>query len=73
MVLYNSNPSTYDIVVLIFDTRTVEEWLKVVQNIQAVISRKNITDVQGAYMITNNLLQGIALTAFEHTKGNNGP
>eukprot|EP00957_Ditylum_brightwellii_P087307 6645069-Ditylum_brightwellii.AAC.2 len=69
---YNTNSSTYDLVVLFFDTGTIEEWLKFVQNLSAVIKGQNINNAQGAYVITKNLLQGNAL-AFENTEGVNGP
>eukprot|EP00957_Ditylum_brightwellii_P035284 2676019-Ditylum_brightwellii.AAC.1 len=35
--------------------------------------RQNITNAQGAYATTKNLLQGNVLTAFENMEGNNGP
>eukprot|EP00957_Ditylum_brightwellii_P021850 1648251-Ditylum_brightwellii.AAC.1 len=43
------------------------------KNLQVVIVRQNITNVQGAYMITKNLLQGNVLTAFKNAEGNKRP
>eukprot|EP00957_Ditylum_brightwellii_P087007 6622949-Ditylum_brightwellii.AAC.1 len=70
---YNSNSHTYNLVVPFFNTGTVEEWLKFLQNLCAVIAGQNITDAQGTYVITRSLLHGDALIAFENAEGNNRP
>eukprot|EP00957_Ditylum_brightwellii_P168956 12860221-Ditylum_brightwellii.AAC.1 len=52
---------------------SVEEWLKCWKNLQAIITRKNITDPQGMYAITKSMLHGDTLTAFKNVKGVNRP
>eukprot|EP00957_Ditylum_brightwellii_P047104 3577232-Ditylum_brightwellii.AAC.1 len=52
----NTNSPTYDLVVLFFDTGTIEEWLKFAHNLSAIITGQNIIDVQGAYAITKKIL-----------------
>eukprot|EP00957_Ditylum_brightwellii_P139752 10649844-Ditylum_brightwellii.AAC.1 len=68
---YNSNLPAYNLAVPFFGTRTVEEWLKFLQNLQLVIAGQNITDVQGTCTITKSLLQGDTLPAFKDAEGNN--
>eukprot|EP00957_Ditylum_brightwellii_P068046 5165820-Ditylum_brightwellii.AAC.2 len=46
MVPYNTNLLTYNLVVPYFDVETVKEWLKFQQNLEAVITRQNITDAK---------------------------
>eukprot|EP00957_Ditylum_brightwellii_P070616 5365636-Ditylum_brightwellii.AAC.2 len=45
-VPYNTNSPTCNLAVPFYDTGSVEEWLKFWQNLQAVITRQNITDTQ---------------------------
>eukprot|EP00957_Ditylum_brightwellii_P016819 1266900-Ditylum_brightwellii.AAC.1 len=46
MVPYNANLPTYNLTVPFYDNRSVEEWLKLCQHLQAVITRQNITEPQ---------------------------
>eukprot|EP00957_Ditylum_brightwellii_P091821 6991236-Ditylum_brightwellii.AAC.1 len=73
MVPYNTNLPMYDLAVPFYDNRSVEEWLKFCQHLQAVITRQNIMDPQGMYAITKSMLCGDTLTAFENVEGVNGP
>eukprot|EP00957_Ditylum_brightwellii_P190198 14477884-Ditylum_brightwellii.AAC.1 len=72
-VPYNTNLPTYDLAVPFYDNGTVEEWLKFCQNLQAVITRQNITDPQSVYTITKSMLRGDALMTFKNTEGVNRP
>eukprot|EP00957_Ditylum_brightwellii_P035108 2661749-Ditylum_brightwellii.AAC.1 len=45
-VPYNANLPTYNLAVPFYDNGTVEDWLKFCQNIQAVITGKNVMDPQ---------------------------
>eukprot|EP00957_Ditylum_brightwellii_P052208 3958870-Ditylum_brightwellii.AAC.1 len=72
-VPYNANSPTYDLAIPFFNMGSVEEWLKFWQNLQAIITRYNITDPQGVYVITQSMLCGDALTAFKNAEGVNGP
>eukprot|EP00957_Ditylum_brightwellii_P098784 7525222-Ditylum_brightwellii.AAC.1 len=45
-VPYNMNLLTYDLVVPYFDVGTIKEWFKSQQNLDAVITRQNITNAQ---------------------------
>eukprot|EP00957_Ditylum_brightwellii_P090321 6878682-Ditylum_brightwellii.AAC.1 len=72
-VPYNTNSPTYDLAVPFLNTRSVEEWLKFWHNLEAVITRQNITDPQGMYTTTKSMLREDALIAFKNTKGVNRP
>eukprot|EP00957_Ditylum_brightwellii_P163918 12479376-Ditylum_brightwellii.AAC.1 len=72
MVPYNANLPTYNLDVPFYDNGSVEEWLKFLQNLQAVITEQNIMDPQGMYAITKSMLHGDMLISFENTKGVNG-
>eukprot|EP00957_Ditylum_brightwellii_P087165 6634114-Ditylum_brightwellii.AAC.1 len=63
----------HDLVVPFFNTASVEEWLKFWQNLQAIITRENITNHQGMYAITKSMLRGGTLTAFKNANGVNKP
>eukprot|EP00957_Ditylum_brightwellii_P022128 1669621-Ditylum_brightwellii.AAC.1 len=73
MVPYNVNFPTYNLAVPFYNTGPVEEWLKFHQNLQAVITRQNITDFQGMCTITKSMLRGGALTTFKNAEGLNRP
>eukprot|EP00957_Ditylum_brightwellii_P145759 11099339-Ditylum_brightwellii.AAC.1 len=73
MVLYNAISPTYNLLIPFFNTGSVEEWLKFWQNLQAVITRQNITDPQGMYASIKSMLCGDALTAFKNAEGVNRP
>eukprot|EP00957_Ditylum_brightwellii_P123833 9439635-Ditylum_brightwellii.AAC.1 len=73
MVPYNTNSPTHDLAVSFYDTGSVEEWLKFQQNLQAVITRQNVTNPQGMYMITKSMLCRDVLTAFENDDQVNRP
>eukprot|EP00957_Ditylum_brightwellii_P011880 895225-Ditylum_brightwellii.AAC.1 len=70
-VPYNANLPIYNLAIPWFDTESVEEWLKIWQNLQVIITGQNITDTQGMYEITKSMLCGDTLTAFENTEGVN--
>eukprot|EP00957_Ditylum_brightwellii_P210364 15364883-Ditylum_brightwellii.AAC.1 len=70
-VPYNANLPTYNLVVPFYNNGPMEEWLKFCQNLQAAITRQNITDPQGMCVITNSMLCRDVLTAFENAKGVN--
>jgi hypothetical protein len=56
-----------------YDTGSVEKWLKFWKNLQAIITRQNVTDTHIMYTITKGMLQGDMLMAFENEEGINGP
>eukprot|EP00957_Ditylum_brightwellii_P172641 13142200-Ditylum_brightwellii.AAC.1 len=64
-ISYSTNSLKYDLEVPFYDNRSVEEWLKFWQNLQAIINRQNITDTHSMYAITKIMLQGDMLTAFK--------
>eukprot|EP00957_Ditylum_brightwellii_P041533 3145446-Ditylum_brightwellii.AAC.1 len=51
----------------------MEEWLKFLQNLQAIITEQNTTTNHGMYAITKSILQGNVLVAFKNAEGVNGP
>eukprot|EP00957_Ditylum_brightwellii_P122951 9374755-Ditylum_brightwellii.AAC.1 len=65
-VPYNTNSPMYDLAIPLFNTGSVEEWLKFWKNLQAVITGQNITHLQGMYEITKSMLHGDTLTAFKN-------
>eukprot|EP00957_Ditylum_brightwellii_P203060 15333068-Ditylum_brightwellii.AAC.1 len=65
MVCYNANLPMYDLAMLFYNTGLLDEWLKYWQNLQAVITRQNVTDAHSMYTITKSILREEALTAFK--------
>eukprot|EP00957_Ditylum_brightwellii_P173771 13229749-Ditylum_brightwellii.AAC.1 len=51
---YNVNMPTYGLVAPYFDVGTIKGWLKFWQNLEAVITRQNITDAQAIHI---NIIQ----------------
>eukprot|EP00957_Ditylum_brightwellii_P013282 1002146-Ditylum_brightwellii.AAC.1 len=73
MIPYNANSPTYNLAIPFYYTRTVDEWLKFQQNLQAVVTRQNVTNPQNMYVITKSMLHRDELIAFENAEGVNGP
>jgi len=64
---------TYDLSILFFSHGTAKELFDLIKNIQCICQGKNFMDGLGCYVLIRHLLQGDALTAFNHgatTQGN---